>query len=167
MKLRVTIDGEESFIDFRRNAGEAIYKLEGAINRTGSASVAEIVPGVFSILLGQHSYTVQVVPSGEEFEVWTRGQRYSIAAADVRDRSAKLRKQSAAGPMELRAQMPGKIVKLLVGPGAQVQVGQSLIVVEAMKMQNEMKSPKDGVVKKIHAVQGATVVAGEQLMVVE
>jgi len=167
MKLKVTIDGEESLLDFQRNTGETIYKLEGATNRTGSASIAEIVPGVFSILLGQHSYTVQVVPSGDEFEVWTRDQRYSIAAADLRDRSAKLAKQSLAGPLELRAQMPGKIVKLLVEPGAQVQVGQSLIVVEAMKMQNEIKSPKDGVVKKIQAVEGATVAAGEQLMTVE
>jgi biotin carboxyl carrier protein len=167
MKLRVTIDSEENHLDFQRNAGETIYRLEGAINREGSASVAEIVPGVFSILLGQHSYTVQVVPGGDELEVWTQDQRYSIAAADLRDRSAKLKKQSLAGPMELRAQMPGKIVKLLVAPGAQVRVGQSLIVVEAMKMQNEMKSPKDGLVQKIHAIEGATVVAGEPLMMVD
>ncbi len=167
MKLRLMIDGEESFLDFQRNADGTIYNLEGSINQAGEASVAEIVPGVFSILLGRHSYTVQIVPTGDELEVWTRGQRYSIAAADHRDRSAKLKRQSLAGPKELRAQMPGKIVKLLVKPGAQVKVGQSLIVVEAMKMQNEMKSPKDGVVKKIQAVEGATVVAGEQLMTVE
>ncbi len=167
MKLRVTIGHEESLLEFRANAGETVYSLEGAINRSGSASVAEVAPGVFSILLGRRSYTVHVIPNGDEFEIWADGQQYSITAADVRDRSAKLKKLSVAGPMELRAQMPGKIVKLLVSPGARVQIGQSLIVVEAMKMQNEMKSPKDGVVAKIHAIEGATVAAGEQLMVVE
>ena len=73
----------------------------------------------------------------------------------------------AHGPLELRAQMPGKVIKILVAQGAAVQSGQGLIVVEAMKMQNEMKSPKDGVVSKIHAAEGATVAAGEILIVVE
>ncbi len=167
MKLRVIVDGEESLLEFQRNAAGTTYRLDGSINRSGNVSTAEIAPGVFSILFGQRSYTVHVLPSGEEFEVWTDGQRHLITAADVRDSSAKLKKQAVTGPMELLAQMPGKIVKLLVEPGAQVQIGQSLIVVEAMKMQNEMKSPKDGVVKKIHTVEGATVAAGERLMVVE
>jgi biotin carboxyl carrier protein len=69
--------------------------------------------------------------------------------------------------MELRALMPGKVIKLLVQAGAAVEPGQGLIVVEAMKMQNEMKSPKKGIVSRIHAVEGATVVAGEALIVVE
>ena len=69
--------------------------------------------------------------------------------------------------MELRAQMPGKIVKLLVEPQSEVRAGQSLLVIEAMKMQNEMKSPKDGIVTAIYATEGATVLAGERLMVVE
>ena len=167
MKLRVAVNGNESVLDFQSDAGEAVFKLEGGIKQAASASIEEIVPGVFSILLGQLSYTVEVIPSGHELEVWAGAQHFRIAAADVRDRSAKLKKQSIAGPMELRAQMPGKVVKLLVKPGVQVQIGQSLIVVEAMKMQNEMKSPKDGTVAKIQVIEGATVLAGQQLMVVE
>ncbi len=167
MKLRVTIDGEETLLDFERKAEERAYRITGAINQAGTASLVEIVPGVFSIVLGRRSHTVYVIPRGDEWEVWAGGQQHVISAADVRDRSARLKKQSVAGPMELRAQMPGKVIKLLVEQGAQVQTGQSLIVVEAMKMQNEMKSPKDGVVAKIHATEGATVAAGERLIVVE
>jgi biotin carboxyl carrier protein len=63
--------------------------------------------------------------------------------------------------------MPGKVIKLLAEKGAAVQAGQGLIVVEAMKMQNEMRSPRDGVVAKINVAEGATVVAGQALIVVE
>jgi len=63
--------------------------------------------------------------------------------------------------------MPGKIIKLLVDVGASVEAGQGLIVVEAMKMQNEVKAPKTGVVTKILTAAGATVAAGETLIVVE
>jgi biotin carboxyl carrier protein len=63
--------------------------------------------------------------------------------------------------------MPGKVIKLLVEKGVNVQAGQGLIVVEAMKMQNEMKSPKDGMVSKINVAEGATVGAGQTLIVVE
>jgi biotin carboxyl carrier protein len=63
--------------------------------------------------------------------------------------------------------MPGKVIKLLVESGSTVRAGQGLIVVEAMKMQNEMKSPKDGRVSKIHVEEGATVGAGQALIVVE
>ena len=69
--------------------------------------------------------------------------------------------------MEVRSQMPGKIIKVLATPGDAVTMGQGLLVIEAMKMQNEMKSPKDGVVGKIQASEGATVIAGEILVVIE
>lgn len=127
----------------------------------------EVMPGVFSVLLNHRSFTVYVVPNGENLEVWNGGERHLLSIADARDRSSKNKKIGAAGPMELRAQMPGKVIKLLVQVGTAVEPGQGLIVVEAMKMQNEMKSPKEGIVSRIHAVEGATVVAGEALIVVE
>jgi biotin carboxyl carrier protein len=67
----------------------------------------------------------------------------------------------------VRAQMPGKVIKVLVVSGATVEAGQGLVVVEAMKMQNEMKAPKSGRVARMHAREGATVTAGEPLAVVE
>jgi len=100
-------------------------------------------------------------------EAWVGNRGYSIEVYDPRDRGANREQQSLAGPLELRALMPGKVVKILVEPGARVESGQSLIVVEAMKMQNEMKSSKDGIVTRIHVSEGATVNAGERLLVVE
>ncbi len=100
-------------------------------------------------------------------EIASATQRHAISIADARDRSLGSKKPAATGPVELRAQMPGKVIKLLVEPGATVQAAQGVIVVEAMKMQNEMKSPKAGVVSRIRVQEGATVAAGETLMVVE
>jgi len=69
--------------------------------------------------------------------------------------------------VELHAPMPGKIVKVLVAEGASVEVNQGLIVIEAMKMQNEVKSPKTGIVKKIGVQETTAVNAGDLLVIVE
>ena len=63
--------------------------------------------------------------------------------------------------------MPGKVVRILVEQGAEVKQGEGVIVVEAMKMQNEMKAPKDGIIKEIRVAEGATVNAGDILVVIE
>ena len=167
MKLSVEVDGATYTLHLARNGHTAHYTLEGAIEAAGAAAVNEIMPGVFSILIDNRSIEARVARSGDGLEVWTSGERHSVSIGDARDRPGRRRRAGAAGPVELRAQMPGKIIKLLVPSGAAVQAGQGLVVVEAMKMQNEMKSPKDGIVSKIHAIEGATVAAGETLLVVE
>ena len=167
MKFRVEVDGEIYTLDLRRNADKAEYTLQGLSTLQGSASVLEVMPGVFSVLLGPRSFTVQVLASREEMQVWIGNQLRVISLADVRDRAPQARKASLTGPVEIRSQMPGKVVRLLVRTGDPVQAGQGVIVVEAMKMQNEMKSPKDGTVKKVHVEEGATVAAGETLVVIE
>ena len=92
-------------------------------------------------------------------------------AAELRDpRSLRSRKDGAGnehGPKKLVAPMPGKVVRILVHEKAEVEAGQGIVVVEAMKMQNEIKSPKKGVVKKIVAAEGANVNAGDVLAIVE
>lgn len=167
MKLRVEVDGQDYSLELQKNGADSNFRLEGVSSASGVASVTETTPGTFSVLLGARSFTVNVVPDGDALEVWTGGERHRISIADARDRPSGTRKRGPAGPMEVRAQMPGKVIKLLVQSGSPVQVGQGLIVVEAMKMQNEMKSPKEGIVSKIYAVEGATVAAGEVLIVVE
>jgi biotin carboxyl carrier protein len=167
VKLSVQVDGESCTLELDPNGGNAHYVLHGAIEASGTATVAQVMPGVFSVLIGPRSYEVRIASNGEALEAWTGTERHSISISDSRDRPSGARRKGAAGPIELRAQMPGKIVEILTEAGAKVQAGQGLLVVEAMKMQNEMKSPKDGIVAKIYAVQGATVGAGESLLVVE
>ena len=166
LKLRVEVDGAAYLLDFRLSDAQFSYVLEGAISASGTPSIEEIAPGVFSVLLDDCSFTVCVAESANGLEVWTGQQRHLISLTDARDR-LDTKGLSPNGPVEVRAQMPGRIVKVLVGVGATVEAGQGLIVVEAMKMQNEMKSPKSGKILRIHATEGATVTAGESLVVVE
>jgi biotin carboxyl carrier protein len=90
---------------------------------------------------------------------------------EVRDpRSLGARRAKAAshdGPRKIKAPMPGKVVRIIAGEGTHVEAGQGILVIEAMKMQNEMKSPKAGVVKKILATEGTTVNAGDTLAEIE
>lgn len=167
MKLRIEVDGEDYTLDLQPNGLDSQYTLNGAIHSSGTASVVEIAPGIFSVLLGLRSFPVHVVPNGQSLEVWIGAQRHTISIADSRDRAPQQTKASAAGRIELRAQMPGRVIKVLAELGAHVQAGQGIIIVEAMKMQNEMKSPKEGTLSKILVSEGATVAAGETLVVIE
>ncbi len=165
--LRVEVDGESYELELGRNGSESTYSLKGAEEAHGSASVVELTPGTFSVLMAHRSFTVSVSERDGWLEVWTGAQRYMLSISDPRDRPAQSKKLPSSGPVEIRAQMPGRIIKLLVTVGDAVETGQGIIVVEAMKMQNEMKSPKDGVVSLIRAQEGATVAAGETMMVIE
>lgn len=167
MKLRFDVDGRNYSLNWKNGNGQAEYTLTGDDIVAGTASILEVMPGVFSILLGTQSFTVHLAPNGNGTETFTAGQHHHISMFDPRDRADRRNQAGHAGPVELRSLMPGKIIKILVELGAAVEAGQGLIVVEAMKMQNELKAPKAGTVSKISIVEGATVAAGESLVVVE
>ncbi|HEY9401479.1 MAG TPA: biotin/lipoyl-containing protein, partial [Pyrinomonadaceae bacterium] len=101
-------------------------------------------------------------------EVQIGDEIFRVALFDPkRLRGARGAGAEASGRAQVTASMPGKVVRVLVEAGAKVEAGDGLVVVEAMKMQNELKSPKGGVVVEVRAVAGATVNAGDVLVVVE
>lgn len=167
MKLRVEVDGQIYTLSLVRDGSTSQYLLEGALHEAGDASVTQISPGVFSVLTGYKSSTVYISEKDGALAASAATQRHVVSITDVRDRSDAGKHVGASGPIEIRAQMPGKVIKLLVAPGAALEAGAGVIVVEAMKMQNEMKSPKAGVVSRIRVQEGDTVAAGEVMMVVE
>ena len=129
---------------------------------------------VLSLLIGGQSYEIEreriagvSVENGEVYMV-LRGRRY---VAEVRDpRALRSRKRAGGmgdGPRKILAPMPGKIIRILVSEGAAVEAGDSLMVIEAMKMQNEIKAPKAGVLQRLLAVEGVAVNSGDVLAVVE
>jgi len=134
---------------------------------TGEASIVEVEPGIYSVLLGERSYEVKVTPSGDGWAVDVDGRHFVIESIDPRHERRDGSARGSSGPLRLSAPMPGKVVRVLVEPGQAVEAGQGLLVVEAMKMQNEIKAPGAGRVVSLHASPGATVVAGEVLVVVE
>jgi biotin carboxyl carrier protein len=124
--------------------------------------------GVLSLLLGGKSYEVKQETVGAETNVVVGHERFNASVRDPRSFRSRSRVGAAEqGVMKIKAPMPGKVVRVLAGVGTQVELGQSVIVIEAMKMQNELKAPKNGVVKKINVAEGATVDAGQALAEVE
>ena len=117
-----------------------------------------------SVLLNGRSYRVS---KGAGKEIWVNGHLLAMEVFDPRDLRPGQGAAANHGRQEIAASMPGKVIRVLVAAGDTVEEGQGLVVVEAMKMQNEMKSPKAGRVAEIRARPDATVGAGEILVVVE
>ena len=102
--------------------------------------------------------------SKERFDVHLKGLSHTVTITDPRRlRMDENSDRHHHGQTEIVAQMPGKVVRVLVDSGAKVEKGDGVIVVEAMKMQNEMKSPREGVVVAVNVAPGDTVNAGEVL----
>jgi biotin carboxyl carrier protein len=118
---------------------------------------------VYSVLVDGRSYEVRV--DGANISVSQR--TFRVELVDPRRWKRDRNHRQTEGVQNIAATMPGKVVRVLVSPGDQVEAGQGLIVVEAMKMQNEMKAVRAGRVVTLAAVAGATVNAGEILATIE
>lgn len=125
--------------------------------------------GAVSMLVDGQSYGVEFEPHGDEVAVLVKGQVTRIDVTDERRRRLRAAGGgfTAEGKQTIVAPMPGKVVKVLVAVGDEVKEGQGLVVVEAMKMENELKSPKAGKVVELTAKEGSAVENGAKLVVVE
>jgi len=133
-----------------------------------AADVVETLPDTFSVLFSGQSHQVCVTPSsGGQLQLQTGGLEFAAEVIDPRSWSGRRHGAAEAeGRQQIAAPMPGKVVRLLVKAGDSVEVGQGLLVVEAMKMQNEIRSPKSGSVERVLVAEGQAVNAGEVLCVV-
>jgi len=189
MKLRAEVAGEGYLVELTPvcpapgalasdAGGEVTYSLtpengaaENQPARTGRVSVREVMPGVISLIEGDRSSTVflSTPPSKSPGGVVASigGTDLPVVLGDLRDRAPRSRDARSLGPQEVRTSMPGKVVRILVARGDEVAAGQGVMIVEAMKMQNELKAPKAGRVTSIHVAEGSTAAAGETLLVIE
>jgi biotin carboxyl carrier protein len=132
------------------------------------ADAVEIAPHTYSILLGGQSHELRVSPLPDgSLKILSAQTEFLAQVIDPREWRGRQGAAEVAGRQQIVAPMPGKIVRILVSPGDPVELGQGLIVVEAMKMQNEIRSPKSGAVEKIVAKEGDTVNAGDVLLWVD
>jgi biotin carboxyl carrier protein len=133
------------------------------------ADVSEVAPNTLSILLAGQSHEVRLVPGADgTLEIYDRSQQFTAEVTDSRAwRGRRHGGAEAQGRQQVAAPMPGKIIRVLVKAGDKVECGQGLLVVEAMKMQNEIRSPKSGTVERVFACAGQTVNAGEVLLSVD
>ena len=156
-------NGEKKLVvDLERDGSAWRASIDG---RSLAIDAVEISPHSISILLDGQSFEVNIAPSpGGKLKLQTRAQEFITEMVDPRAWSGRHHGGvEAEGRQQIMAPMPGKIVRVLVQAGDHVEAGQGLLVVEAMKMQNEIRSPKRGIVERVLVAEGQPVNAGEIL----
>ncbi|MFN0169912.1 MAG: biotin/lipoyl-containing protein [Bryobacteraceae bacterium] len=165
MKRIVEINGRRDRLEWTERDGSLQFVLESG--EPLEASVEQVEPSLYSVLIGGRSLEARVEHTLEGPIVVIAGNRYAVNVIDPRQFIAGATGRPAQGSQDLRAPMPGKVVRVLVAEGDTVEAGQGVVVVEAMKMQNEMKSPKAGRLTSLAVKPGASVNAGEILATIE
>jgi len=162
MKLNIELGGKTRSVALSRLAdGRLRCAIDG---RELVADIVEIAPGVFSILLGADVFEIRVEAAAGKLRVQIGGKEYVAGVHDPRSwRRASGAAIESRGRQPVVAPMPGKVVRVLVAAGEPIEAGQGIAVVEAMKMQNEVRSPKTGSVERLFVAEGQTVNAGEVL----
>ena len=164
MKRELIVNGKPYPINVREKDGSVHFSLP---DHSGSASIVEVEPGVFSVLMDGISYLAQVSGGGSSIIVDVQGRISNIEITDPRAPRRNTGSLVGEGRQTIVAPMPGKIVRLLVTKGDLVEAGQGIVVMEAMKMQNELKAHRAGVVTASPIAEGGTVSAGEVLASIE
>jgi biotin carboxyl carrier protein len=165
MMYDVAIDGKNYRLELERTDGRWECRLDG---REIQMDAVLARPDVLSILTGGKAYEIKRERSATDTHLWVGSTRYVAELRDPRSlRSRRAVTGDDKGPRKLIASMPGKVVRVLLRERASVEAGQGVLVVEAMKMQNEIKSPKKGTVQRIVASEGTAVNAGDVLAIVE
>jgi biotin carboxyl carrier protein len=168
MKLDAALSGSTHRLKLERDGELLRAKVD---DRSYNLIVREFADGGLLLIDANELHNCQVSNGGERpdlFTVTLRGSTYEITVVDAkRLRSAQTAGGHDHGEAQVCATMPGKVVRVLVEVGAEVEAGTGIVVVEAMKMQNELKTPKSGRVATLSAIVGETVNAGEVLAVIE
>ncbi|HWY68629.1 MAG TPA: biotin/lipoyl-containing protein [Terriglobales bacterium] len=164
MTFDVTVNGRDYRVELEQaETGSWAARVNGEQVAVNAANTAA---GVLSVLIGSESY--EIVANAAQQQIAIGGVRYSVEVRDPRSwRTRRARAGGQDGAKKITAPMPGKVVRIIAQPGTEVEQGSGVIVIEAMKMQNELKSPKKGMVVKILAAVGASVNAGDVLAVIE
>ena len=124
--------------------------------------------GVYSLLVNHKSYEIDMAPKGNSYPILINGRYYVLEVISEQEKFRRVIQEVDLGTRKnLVAAMPGKIVKILVSPGAVVKRGEGILIMEAMKMENELKAPAAGRVKTIQVKEGENVDTGEILIIFE
>ncbi len=168
MKLKTVVGEREEDLGLKVEDGRVSAEIGG---RVYCVDVREIEPDSYLFLVNTNVHECRVskrAAAKGTFDVSIRGRSYAVTIVDPkRLRSGQNPDRHDHGVAEILAPMPGKVVRVQLESGATVEKGAGVVVVEAMKMQNEMKSPRAGVIVSIKVKPGDTVNAGDVLAVVE
>jgi len=164
MTVTLEIDGRKRRVELDPTgpAGPWRIRVDG---QPVEADVHLLRPGVLSLLIAGQSYRIVLDADPADPALHVGAQRIPYRVDDPRARSR--RNARTDGPVTLKSSMPGRVIRVLVEKGEAVAAGQGILVIEAMKMQNEIKSPKEGRVRELRVSPGDTIAAGDNLAVIE
>jgi biotin carboxyl carrier protein len=164
-KYAVKIEGKERVVEI----DDDVVRVDGAVV---DVSVVEAEAGVYLLRQGNEQVFAQVDGSGAKTSVSLRrpGKDVAVVAAEVgevrRVAPVAARAAQSTGPATIRSPIPGRVVKVLVKVGDAVAAGATAVVLEAMKMENELRAPRAGTVAAVLCAEGTTVEAGQDLITV-
>ena len=157
--------------------GSTEYEIEvdrGKITINGEEVVVDLcqggAPELYSVLFGGRSYEMLVVPDRSNYTITFRSEQFQVQVEDERTRRLNTGRKAPAlphGELPIRAPIPGLVVSVLVAIGDEIVDGQPLVILEAMKMENEIRSLRAGTVRNVIVTQGQRVEQNEILLVIE
>ncbi len=167
MMLQIEMNGELRQIELTQvEGGQYRASIDGEPAVDVEAQMFR--PGVLSLHIAGHAYRCVLEESAEGSAIHLGGKRLLYRVDDPRSLKSRRRRHGGTeGPKAVTAPMPGRVVRVLVSVGDKVEAHQGVVVIEAMKMQNELKSPKTGKVAQLRVEPGDTVAAGDVLAIVE
>lgn len=168
MRYYAMLDGKQRTVDVEPIRGSRFrVSIDGGEALLVDAERLE--PGTVNVLVEHRSYDIDVQADGDSLALLVKDEPFRLELLD--ERRMKLREAqgsfSVEGPQVLTAPMPGKVVKVLVAEGDEVEEGQGVVVIEAMKMENELRATKAGVVVGVSVSEGQTVEGGAELARIE
>ncbi|NIO15764.1 MAG: acetyl-CoA carboxylase biotin carboxyl carrier protein subunit [Deltaproteobacteria bacterium] len=166
MNYYVSLEEKEVLVGVTE-AGVAQFKVR-IDDREIAVDAHKVEKDAWSIVIDNRVYEADLVVSDEDIEVLIRGDRYPLKVLNEQKKALGRVSEAAEGGKQLiDAPMPGKVVKVLVVEGEDVEANQGVIIIEAMKMENEFKSRAAGKVKEVFVKEGDIVEGGEKLLLIE
>ena len=166
MRYSATVDGTEHEVEVEELEAHKLRIHLGS--QTYEVDLRKASLGSYSLLIGNRSLDLEVNREGDQFLVLSRHGATRVTLIDHARRAIAQRSaREVSGRVEIKAMMPGRVVQVLAKPGDDVETGQGVLIVEAMKMENELKAPKSGKVLEIRVSVGQTVEKGDILAVIE
>lgn len=165
MAYEIKIGDHFYHIAIQELEGTYVINLDGKVYRVDLARPA---PSHYSLIIDGKSYNTKVNREEASSSVWISGKTFSVEVIDEREKALRNRKKNHTleGEQRVISSMPGKVISILAQVGQQVKQGEGLIIIQAMKMENELKSPKDGEVIEICIQEGKKVEGGEVLLII-
>ncbi|HTX88049.1 MAG TPA: acetyl-CoA carboxylase biotin carboxyl carrier protein subunit [Bacteroidales bacterium] len=169
MAYEITLEERTAKIDLLNRVGsKALIAVD---DNKYDLDIIMVEDGVYSILYNGHSYNLELIenenPKSYIVNTHTRSFHVKIIDAEAKYQQSRMKGAELEGELNIASPMPGKVVKIPVAPGDKVTAGQTLIVVEAMKMQSEFKATADRTVQEILVREGDTVNAHQLLIKLE